>query len=59
MAVILLVLGGKVETHAEVLVIPKWGLLGHIVEYDNWPRHLNLLLVLNIPLILNLIHLKA
>ena len=49
MAVILLVLGGKVETHAEVLVIPKWGLLGHIVEYDNWPRHLNLLLVLNIP----------
>ena len=49
MAVILLVLGGKVETHAEVLVIPEWGLLGHIVEYDNWPRHLNLLLVLNIP----------
>ena len=53
-----LVLGGKIETHAEILVVTKWSLFCNIVEYDNWPRHLNFLLILNMPSIIPLMILR-
>ena len=42
-----LVLGGKVETHTNILVITKWSLFCHVVEDDHWSRHLNFFLLLN------------
>ena len=41
-----LVLGGQIETHAEILVVPKRSLLCDIVEDDNWSCHFDLFLLL-------------